>query len=91
MTSSDFSNSPHDLAERLLECLDQMIDQQRTKVFRTAQRLRPNVTEDDVMDPHSIPEIAEHPAFSYEDGILAGLISARTALGRDAEEALGER
>ncbi|MDK2972230.1 MAG: hypothetical protein PWP23_1985 [Candidatus Sumerlaeota bacterium] len=79
----DAHRNAEELFYTLERLLDSMIDHQRGKVFKTAQRLRPNITEDDVMDPHSIPEIAQHPGFAYEDGQLAGLVSARVALSRD--------
>jgi hypothetical protein len=87
--------TPQDDAHALFATLDRllesMIDQQRAKVLRTAQRLRPNVTDDDLFDPHSIPEIADHPGFTFEDGLLAGLVAARVALTRETGEFVRKR
>lgn len=57
-----------------------MIDQQRAKVLRLAREAVPNISPEDVMNPHDFPELKAHPTFEYEDGILAGLISAQIAL-----------
>lgn len=65
------------LSERLL---DRMIDQQRTKVLKLAREAIPHISADDVMNPNDYPELKAHPTFDYEDGILAGLISAQIAL-----------
>ena len=60
--------------------LDEMIEQQRAKVLRVAREYAPHATPEDILNPHDIPELAHAPVFHYEDGILAGLISARIAL-----------
>ena len=59
---------------------DQMIEQQRTKVLRLAREVVPQISSEDVMNPNDYPELKAHPTFDYEDGILAGLISAQMAL-----------
>jgi len=59
---------------------DEMIAQQRDKVLRIARELNPRLTPDDVLSPQDFPELAADPRFAYEDGILAGLISAQIAV-----------
>lgn len=59
---------------------DEMIEQQRGKVLSMARSLNPRLTADDVMSPDDFPELASDPRFAYEDGLLAGLISAQIAL-----------
>lgn len=65
------------VADRLF---DRMIEQQRTKVLRLAREAVPYISSEDVMNPNDFPELKAHPTFDYEDGILAGLISAQMAL-----------
>jgi hypothetical protein len=60
--------------------LEQMISQQREKVYQVAQEINPRLTWDDILDPPGFPELASNPRFNYEDGILAGLISVQMAL-----------
>lgn len=76
-----------DGSERLLsvlatadQLLDRMIEQQREKVLRLAREAIPHISPEDVMNPNDFPELKAHPTFDYEDGILAGLISAQIAL-----------
>jgi hypothetical protein len=57
-----------------------MIIQQRAKVNRLAREAVPDITPDDVLNPHDFPELKEHPTFEYEDGILAGYISSQMAI-----------
>jgi len=77
-----------ELMERLDQCFRQMIDQQQQKALKIAQRFRPNVTDDDLMDPHSIPEVSRRPEYSYEDGMANGLVAAHVAFVREAREYL---
>lgn len=71
-TSMEWVNSVEDLFE-------QMIQQQRAKVLRLAREALPFLSPEDVMNPDGHPELKAHPTFEYEDGILAGLISAQIA------------
>ncbi len=59
---------------------EKMIEQQRKKVIRLAREAVPHISSEDVMNPNDFPELKAHPTFDYEDGILAGLISAQVAL-----------
>lgn len=68
-------------AERVLT---EMIAQQRAKVLRVARDYAPRATPEDILNPHDIPELARAPVFHFEDGILAGLISAQIALRAEA-------
>ncbi len=63
--------------------MEEMIVQQRERATRIAQRIQPNLSEDDLRDPHSFPQVSSRPEFAYEDGLLAGLISAQVALMRE--------
>ena len=69
---------------RVLQLLDGMIEQQRAKVLRIGQRLNPRLTADDLLNPFDWPEVASNPQFNFEDGLLAGLIASRTAIGAEA-------
>jgi hypothetical protein len=60
--------------------LDRMIDQQRAKVLKLAREALPHLSAEDVLNPFDFPQLKAHPTFEYEDGILAGLISAQIAL-----------
>ena len=76
--------SEAEIASRLVHgieaLLDQMIEQQRAKVLHLAREALPYLSPEDVMNPFDFPELKAHPTFDYEDGILAGLISAQIAL-----------
>jgi hypothetical protein len=60
--------------------LEYMIAQQRVKVVDVALDILPHLTPEDVKNPQDYPEIAEDATFNFEDGLLAGLMSARMAL-----------
>jgi hypothetical protein len=59
---------------------DQLISGQRKKIAALARRIDATLVEDDLLQPHDHPRLASHPGFQFEDGILAGLLSARAAL-----------
>jgi hypothetical protein len=59
--------------------LGAMEDLQATKVIDLARRLRPGLTAEDIRNPHDFPEL-EDPDWHYEDGVLTGIQSVRTAL-----------
>ncbi|HKY34281.1 MAG TPA: hypothetical protein VJV23_17275 [Candidatus Polarisedimenticolia bacterium] len=58
----------------------QMVAQQRAKVLGIARSLDARLTQDDVLSPQDFPALAEDTRFSYEDGLLAGLLSAQAAV-----------
>lgn len=64
----------------MIETLDELIAQQKEKLLKVARRIIPHVTEDDLLQPNDFPELELHPHFRYEEGILDGLMVARTAL-----------
>lgn len=60
--------------------LERMIEDQRRKLLALARRLVPDLTPEDLLQPHNHPSIAAHPDFNFEDGILAGYLAALAAL-----------
>lgn len=60
--------------------LEVIIQHQREKVLKLAQRLSPGVTQEDIRNPQDFPKLLSDPDFNFEDGILAGLLSAQMAL-----------
>jgi hypothetical protein len=65
------------------EAIDAMLasmeELQSTKVIDLARRLRPGLTAEDVRNLHDFPELGD-PEWHYEDGVLTGIQSVRTAL-----------
>lgn len=62
------------------DVLERMISQQRDKVRDVALDILPHLSPDDLQDPQEYPEVADDAMFNFEDGLLAGLMSARMAL-----------
>lgn len=60
--------------------LNELIRGQRAKLLKLADELGAKVTEEDILNPHDFPELARSAQFNFEDGILAGLLSAQMAL-----------
>jgi len=64
---------------RIEQLLDEMEELQRRKVIDLARRLKPGLTLEDIQNPHDFPELDDKD-WHYEDGILTGIQSVRTAL-----------
>ena len=62
------------------EVLDDLVEYQQKKLYKVAKEIRPNVTEEDILQPFDYPELENNPHFRYEEGILHGILSARAAL-----------
>lgn len=60
--------------------LDEMVKQQQEKVLALARTLVPDIGAEETRNPHDFPALRASDAFNYEDGILAGLLSARMAI-----------
>lgn len=67
--------------------IERMIKQQRDKVREVALDMLPQLSPEELDDPHDYPEVANDAMFNFEDGTLAGLISARQALRTNIVEA----
>lgn len=67
----------------ILALMDQMIEQQRGKVLQIARKLVPGVTLEDIRNSFDFPELEQSARFNFEDGILSGYLSARTAIAAE--------
>ncbi len=68
------------VAEELERLFEELIVLQRNKVLQMAHRLDPQLTEDDVQQPHDFPVLAGSPEWNYEDGLLAGYLACQMAV-----------
>jgi predicted metal-binding protein len=62
-----------------LEVVEHMERLQLEKVQDLARRLRPDLTPEDLRNPHDFPEL-DDPDWHYEDGVLTGIQSVASAL-----------
>ena len=60
--------------------LEEMISSQQRRLRDLAARIAHHLTEDDMLQPHDHAEIANHPDYQFEDGILSGYLAVRAAL-----------
>lgn len=69
--------------EAIFEALDREIgaleDVQADKVITLARRILPNLTAEDIRNPHDFPDLGD-PDWQYEDGVLAGIQGVRIAV-----------
>ncbi len=60
--------------------LQELIDQQQTKVLKVAREIVPDATPEDIRNPQDFPDLVADSLFNYEDGILTGYLTLQTAL-----------
>jgi len=68
------------ILRQIEELFEELVTQQRSKVLGLARRIDPSLSAEDLLSPDDFPSIAQDPRFNFEDGLLAGLGTARTAV-----------
>jgi hypothetical protein len=76
MPSRDASPDKWEDFDALVASMEEL---QIGKVFDLARRLKPGLTLEDMRNPHDFPEL-EDTDWHYEDGILTGIQSVRSAI-----------
>ena len=71
-----------DINSSINKLLEEMISLQEDKVLKIARELIPHLTPEDIRNPHDFPELYNNINFNYEDGILTGYLSIKTALSK---------
>jgi len=66
--------------KKIVLLLDELIENQKRNLLKTARRVLPHVTDDDVLQPNDFPELELHPHFRYEEGLLHGFQAAKAAV-----------
>lgn len=74
--------------EECLLLIEQLIIGQQNELLRCARRIVPTATPDDVLQPNDFPELENNPHFRYEEGVLAGILSAHMAIRAEANMCL---
>lgn len=67
-------------ASMALALLEELVTYQRKKVREIACRIHPGLTDADIRNIRAFADVYQDPAFQFEDGQLAGLVSAQIAL-----------
>jgi hypothetical protein len=74
--TSGWQNATWEEIDSILQTMEEL---QGAKVIALARRLKPGLTLEDVRNPHDFPELGD-PDWHYEDGVLTGIQSVRSAL-----------
>ena len=67
------------MEKRFLILFDELIQAQQELLLKSARRILPHVTDDDLLQPNDFPELEMHPDFRYEEGVLHGFLAAKAA------------
>jgi hypothetical protein len=71
---------PDDESRTSEELLDELVSYQEDRVRALGKRIVPHLTYDELYAPDDVPALAADRDYMHENGILAGLMMARTAL-----------
>lgn len=71
------------------ETLQPLHEHQNRRAQLTAQRLRPDLTEEDLLNPDNFAAVVTDPDFMFEHGQAAGILSAKLALRARLREVVG--
>lgn len=74
---------------RVFELLEAMEEVQRLKVIDLARRLKPDLTAEDIRNPHDFPDL-DDPDWHFEDGQLTGIQGVLFALRAMSRDVLGD-
>jgi len=66
--------------QNLQKLLSELIDHQRKTLLKYAREIVKDATAEDILQPNDFPELENSPHFRYEEGIVAGLQSAESAV-----------
>ncbi len=78
------------LSKQLEKTFEELIELQRKKLRDIARELGIRASGDDLLSPYDFPQLNQSSRFHFEDGILAGLLSAQMALRRVLDGNLDE-
>jgi len=70
--------------KRVLLLFNELIENQKLRLLKTALQIVPHVTDDDLLQPNDFPELDGHPEFRYEEGVLHGFQAAKAAFLAEA-------
>jgi len=62
------------------ETLHALHEHQNRRAQAAAQRIRPDLTEEDLLNPDNFAAVVTDPDFMFEHGQAAGILSAKLAL-----------
>ncbi len=63
-----------------IQILEEMIEGQKRELLKCGRHFVPTLTAEDMLQPNDYPLLEQNPHFRYEEGVLAGLLSAQMAL-----------
>lgn len=65
---------------------DDLIAFQQSKLLKFAREIIPYITLDDLLQVYDFPELEANPLFRYEEGVLEGILTAKTLYLRCLKE-----
>ncbi len=64
----------------LLDLIEEIEQGQYEKLLAFGRKIRPNLTEEDLLQPNDYPELEGNPEFRHEEGVLEGIRTVKAAV-----------
>ena len=68
------------LLQKVAALFEDLESYQRARVLKTARKLDIRITSEDIFQPQNHPSLINSGPYNFEDGQLAGIVSARVAV-----------
>ena len=68
------------------KAFEDLIAFQQEKLLKFAREVIPYITSDDLLQVFDFPELEANPLFRYEEGVLEGILTAKTLYLRHLKE-----
>ncbi|CAG9045953.1 hypothetical protein NVRI1_00289 [Chlamydia abortus] len=68
------------MKNKIHELLNQLYENQKSRLQNVGEQIIPNLTSDDVLQPMDFSLLEENPLFRFEEGVLSGLGEARAVI-----------
>lgn len=68
------------MKEEIKKLIDEIAEGQKSKLLKCGRSFVPTLTSEDALQPNDYPELENNPHFRYEEGVLEGIQTVRSAL-----------
>ncbi len=66
--------------EEIKNLIDEIVEGQKLKLLNCGRAFVPTLTSEDVLQPIDYPQLENNPHFRYEEGVLEGIHTVKSAL-----------
>ncbi|SPN74107.1 hypothetical protein C10C_0974 [Chlamydia serpentis] len=68
------------MENKIIILVNQLYENQKSRLQQVGEKIVPNLTSEDLLQPMDFPELEENPYFRFEEGVLSGMGEVRAAI-----------